>query len=119
MCERWPSIQCKMLSMQQTVYQEIDLCLLFFSNAMVYFFQNLIGMPLFCFNDITLKVGIELTMGVDDMKTFYNIGSEKNWISSAMEDNQNKGTMTVCQLPYNCLATAQILPNDYLKVTLQ
>ena len=63
-------------------------------------------MPLFCFNDITLKVGIELTMGVDDMKTFYNIGSEKNWISSAMEDYQNKGNMTVCQLPVNYQLTA-------------
>ena len=58
-------------------------------------------MPLFCFNDITLKVGIEFTMGGDDMKTFYNIGSEKKWISSAMEDIQNKGKMTVCQLPDN------------------
>ena len=63
-------------------------------------------MPLFCFNDITLKVGIELTMGVDDMKTFYNIGSEKNWISLAMEDNQSKGNMTVCQLPVNYQLTA-------------
>lgn len=47
-------------------------------------------MPLFCFNDATLKVGIEITMGGDDMKTFYNIGSERKWIYSAMEDIQNK-----------------------------
>ena len=58
-------------------------------------------MPLFCFNDITLKVGIELTMGGDDMKMFYNIGSENKWISSAMEDIQNKGKVSVCQLPDN------------------
>ena len=38
-----------------------------------------------------MKVGIELKMRGDDVKTFYNIGSEKNWISSAMDDNQNKG----------------------------
>ena len=37
-----------------------------------------------------MKVGIELKMR-DDVKTFYNIGSEKNWILSAMEDDQNKG----------------------------
>ena len=35
------------------------------------------------------------------MKMFYNIGSENKWISSAMEDIQNKGKMTVCQLPDN------------------
>ena len=35
------------------------------------------------------------------MKTFYNIGSEKKWISSAMGDIQEKGKMTVCQLPDN------------------
>ena len=63
-------------------------------------------MPLFCFNDATLKVGIELPMGGDDMKTFYNIGSEKKWISSAMEDIQNKGKMTVGQLPDNYQITA-------------
>ena len=61
----------------------------------------------------------------DDVKTFYNIGSEKDWISSAMEDNQNKGKQTVCQLPdkyqitalqltCNCLATSLQLPEDYL-----
>ena len=39
-----------------------------------------------------MKVGIELKMrDYDDVKTFYNIGSEKNWILSAMEDDQNKG----------------------------
>ena len=75
-------------------------------------------MPLFCFNDITLKVGIELTMGVDNMKTFYNIGPEKKWISLAMEDNQNKGNMTVCQLPDNYQLTAQRLPYYCIKSTL-
>ena len=38
-----------------------------------------------------MKVGIELKMRGDAVKTFYNIGSEKNWISSAMKDIQNKG----------------------------
>ena len=38
-----------------------------------------------------VKVGIELKMRGDDVKTFYNIGSEKNWISSAMGDKKNKG----------------------------
>ena len=54
------------------------------------------GMPLFCFKNKILKVGIEIKMKGVYIKTFYNIGSEKNWILSAMEDNQNKGTMTVC-----------------------
>ena len=40
------------------------------------------------------------------MKMFYNIGSEKKWISSAMEDIQNKGKMTVSQLPDNYQLTA-------------
>ena len=65
-----------------------------------------------------MKVGIELKMRDDDVKTFYNIGSEKEWISSAMEENQLKGKMTVCLLLYNCLATAQSFQNDYLRITL-
>ena len=75
-------------------------------------------MPLFCFNDATLKVGIELTMGGDDMKTFYNIGSERKWISSAMEVLQNKGMMTVSKLPDNYQLTAQTFPYYLLKITL-
>ena len=70
-------------------------------------------MPLFCFNDITLKVGIEFTMGGDDMKTFYNIGSERKWISLAMEDIQNKGKMSV-SLTTNCLKITLLLPKYYL-----
>ena len=48
-------------------------------------------MPLFCFKDRIMKVGIELKMKGNDIKTFYNIGSEKDWIVSAMEDNENRG----------------------------
>ena len=57
-----------------------------------------IGMPLFCFKNKILKVGIEIKMKGVYVKTFYNIGSEKKWILSAMEDNQKKGIMTVCLL---------------------
>ena len=51
------------------------------------------GMPLFCYKDKILKVGIELKMKGNDVKTFYNIGSEKNWILSVIEDNEIKGKM--------------------------
>ena len=44
---------------------------------------------------------MEIKMKGVYVKTFYNIGSEKNWILSAMEDNQNKGTMTVCLMTEN------------------
>ena len=37
----------------------------------------------------------------DNVKTFFNIGTEKTWISSVMEDNQNKGKITVCLLTKN------------------
>ena len=53
-----------------------------------------LGAPLFCYKDKILKVGIELEMKGNDIKTFYNIGSEKDWIMSAMEDNENQGKMT-------------------------
>ena len=53
-----------------------------------------------------MNVGIELIIRGDDVKMFYNIGTEKRWILSAMEDNQNKGKMTVC-----------LLTNNYLKVS--
>ena len=53
-----------------------------------------LGTPLFCYKDRILKVGIELEMKGNDIKTFYNIGSEKDWIMSAMEDNENQGKMT-------------------------
>ena len=75
-------------------------------------------MPLFCFKNKILKVGIEIKMKGVYIKTFYNIGSEKNWILSAMEDNQNKGTMTVCIMTKknpktvkNCLSTPLQLSN--------
>ena len=57
-----------------------------------------LGMPLFCYKDKILKVGIELKMKDNDVKTFYNIGSEKDWIMSAMEDDENKSKITVCLL---------------------
>ena len=50
--------------------------------------------------------GIEFNMRSYHVKRIYNIGNEKSWILSAMEDDENKGKMTVCQLPDNCLATA-------------
>ena len=54
-----------------------------------------------------MNVGIEFNMRSYDVKRFYNIGSEKSWISSAVEDDEKKGRMIVCQLPAdNCLATA-------------
>ena len=53
-----------------------------------------------------MNVGIELIIRGDDVKMFYNIGTEKRWILSAMEDNQNKGKMTVC-----------LLTNNYRKVS--
>ena len=33
-----------------------------------------------------MNVGIELIIRGDDVKMFYNIGTEKRWILSAMED---------------------------------
>ena len=45
------------------------------------------GMPLFCFKNEILKFGIEVKAFF--VKAFYNIGSEKNWIFSAMD--QSKG----------------------------
>ena len=52
-----------------------------------------------------MNVGIEFNIRSYDVKIFYNIGSEKSWILSAMEDDEKKGKMTVCQLPGNCMAT--------------
>ena len=64
------------------------------------------GMPLFCFENEILKFGIEVKAFY--VKAFYNIGSEMNWIFSAID--QNKGTMTFClttkkylRLSKNCL----------------
>ena len=45
------------------------------------------GMPLFCFKNEILKFGIEVKAFF--VKAFYNIGSENNWIFSAMD--QSKG----------------------------
>ena len=50
-------------------------------------------------------VGIEFNMRGDaEVKTFYNIRREKNWILSAMDDDENKGKITDCQLYDNFLA---------------
>ena len=56
-------------------------------------------MPLFCFKNKILNVGIEFQMkgddaGLVDEKVFYNIGTERDWILTAMEDNQNKSMYT-------------------------
>ena len=40
-----------------------------------------------------MNVGIEFNMRSYDVKRFYNIGSEKSWISSAVEDDEKKGTL--------------------------
>ena len=50
-----------------------------------------------------MNVGIEFLMQGDDVKMFYNIGTEKTWILSALEDKQNKSKMTVCLLTKNYL----------------
>ena len=50
------------------------------------------GMALFCFENEILKIGIEIKSFY--VKAFYNIGSENNWIFSAMD--QSKGIMTFC-----------------------
>ena len=48
-----------------------------------------------------MNVGIGLLIQDDDVKMFYNIGTEKSWILSALEDKQNKSKMTVCVLTKN------------------
>ena len=50
-----------------------------------------------------MNVGIELLIKGDDVKMFYNIGTEKSWILSALEDEQYKSKMTVCLLTKNYL----------------
>ena len=62
-----------------------------------------------------MNVGIEINMRSYDVKRFYNIGSEKSWIVSAVEDDENKGKINVCQLPDNCLTTALQLPDNCLE----
>ena len=42
-----------------------------------------------------MNVGIELLIQDDDVKMFYNIGTEKSWILSALDDKQNESKMTV------------------------
>ena len=69
------------------------------------------GLPLLCFNDRMiqlgmLNVGIELLIKGDDVKMFYNIGTEKTWILSAMDDERNKSKVTV-----------RLLTKNYLKVS--
>ena len=53
-----------------------------------------------------MNVGIEFNMRSYHVKRFYNIGNEKSWILSAMEDDEKKGKMTVCRPPDNFLTTA-------------
>ena len=53
-----------------------------------------------------MNVGIEFNMRSNDIKRFYNIGSEKSWILTAMEDDENKSRMTVCQLLGNCFVNS-------------
>ena len=65
--------------------------------------RHVIGSPLLCFNDRMMNVGIELIIQDDDVKMFYNIGTEKTWIFSALEDEQNKSKTTVCLLTKNYL----------------
>ena len=54
-----------------------------------------------------MNVGIELLIQGDDVKMFYNIGTEKSWILSALEDKQNKSKMTVCLLTKNYLKVSK------------
>ena len=91
-------------------FQNLYIYGIFFSNFIVLFVQApRIGMPLFCYKDKILNVGIELKMKGNDVKTFYNIGSEKNWILSVMEDNEIKGKMNVCLLTKHYLTLLQFL----------
>ena len=48
-----------------------------------------------------MNVGIGLLIQDDDVKIFYNIGTEKTWILSALEDKQNESKMTVFLLTKN------------------
>ena len=54
-----------------------------------------------------MNVGIELLIKGDDVKMFYNIGTEKSWIMSALEDKQNKSKMTVYLLTKNYLKVSK------------
>ena len=72
--------------------------------------RHVIGSPLFI-NDRMMQtgmmnVGIELLIKSDDVKMFYNIGTEKTWILSAMDDERNKSKVTV-----------RLLTKNYLKVS--
>ena len=74
--------------------------------------RHVIGSPLLCFNDRMMQigmmnVGIELLIQSDDVKMFYNIGTEKTWIFSALEDKQYKSKRTVCLLSKNYLKVSK------------
>ena len=71
------------------------------------------GMPLFCFKNEILKFGIEVKAFF--VKAFYNIGSEKNWIFSAMD--QSKGTINVCLMNKKIPKTVKKLPITLLQLS--
>ena len=89
-----------LIKMSSFKFQNLYIYGIFFSNFIVCIFVQAprLGMPLFCYKDKILNVGIELKMKGNDVKTFYNIGSEKNWILSVMEDNEIKGKINDCLL---------------------
>ena len=58
-------------------------------------------MPLFCFQSKSkfVAVGIEFKMPQhnfkDEVKTFYNIGGEIDWIESALKGKEHNGVMAI------------------------
>ena len=56
-------------------------------------------MPLFCFQSKSkfVAVGIEFKMPQhkDEVKTFYNIGGEIDWIESALKGKKHNGVMAL------------------------
>ena len=56
-------------------------------------------MPLFCFQSKSkfVAVGIEFKMPQhkDEVKTFYNIGAEIDWIESALKGKEHNGVMAI------------------------
>ena len=71
------------------------------------------GMPLFCFKNEILTIGMEMKGFF--VKAFYNIGSEKNWIFSAMD--QSKGTINVCLMNKKIPKTVKKLPITLLQLS--
>ena len=61
--------------------------------------NDIVGMPLFCFQSKYLKkdfvtVGIKFKIK-DNVKTFYNIGAEKKWIKSALKEKEYNGVIAL------------------------